>query len=316
MPNYTKNQEENERFALSSNEKKIAKSDLDKPETIMTGEGFICFKPYLDEKKPSMNKGEDPKMYEMAIAIPKTSKVGKQLHGYVTSLLKHHFKGQKKLQMPFKPGDDIVDDAIKSAELMIDDPDKLEEELDKIANTIGALRGHIFFNAKTKFDLNEDPEKPQCIDEKMRLLETSKVNGGDIVRIQICPYIYDVGANKGVAFGLRAVQRLAKGEFSSSGGGNAAGAFTAADTDDDEDDSAGAFAAPVEDAGIEDDVAAAEEETAAEAKAAEEARKEKNRKAREARAKRKAEKEAAEAAEAEEEEDEEPENLADGNLFG
>ena len=104
------------------------------------------------------------------------------------------------------------------------------------------MRGHIFLNAKTKYPLNEEGKDAQLIDHNLAELDPEKVFGGAIVRIQIAPYAYNQPGNKGIAFGLRAVQVLKKSDWSGNGGGNAAGNFGSATSQDETETAADAFA--------------------------------------------------------------------------
>ena len=230
MVNYTKKQDLRAKFSISHN----ADIDLaDKP-ILMTGEGFFCFQPWLGEKKP--NDEGNKSMYEVAFAMPKSCPAFKALHKLIVAITKETFGKERNVNYPLKCGTNYIEGLLANQDLST-------EEREKIEDTYGNLRDHVYFNAKSQFLLN-DPEKPerpdQLLDVALRPVDGKDVNGGDIARISIAPYLYRKKGNKGIALGLRACQILAKGSYSSSGSGDAAKAFTA-DEDQIEDDAAGAF---------------------------------------------------------------------------
>jgi hypothetical protein len=221
---YTTDQKLHQADALGFNKNADADSPL-----FMTAQGFICFKPYLAEKRPTQTGGEGS--YEIAVAFPADCPGIKDIMARTKTFLQSKFDGQRGIRKPFKKGDDYVASLLEDA----DNPDEMEEKY-------GKMRGHIFLNAKTKFPLNEEGRDPQLIDHNLAELNPEKVFGGAIVRIQIAPYAYNQPGNKGVAFGLRAVQVLKKSDWSGNGGGNAAGNFGSASSQDETETAADAFA--------------------------------------------------------------------------
>jgi len=319
--NYTAKQSVRAEFSITHNNAQ----DLTENPVLMTPEGFFCFRPWLGEKKKNDDGGKD--MFEVAFAMPKKCVAAKALYGKISEFLKAEFTTERGVVHPIKDGDKFIDG-------LKEEPNANKAEIE---DKYGDLRGHVYFNAKSMFPLN-DPEKPerpdQLLDVYLRPIDGKDVNGGDIARVSVAPYVYRKKGNKGVALDLRACQILAKGAYSGSGGGNAAAAFTA-DEPLLEDDAAGAFAGEEEvvetpdvNEGIEAimDVDDAEAEKAAlDAKLAADAEAEKKRLAAEKRkanklakeAKAKAEAEAAEAAEAaEDEEDEEDDADIGDSMFG
>jgi hypothetical protein len=251
MINYTKEQNENAKFALKLN----ANCDPDKP-ILMTGECFICFKPYLTEKRPKQDGSEG--MFEIAIAIPMDCPVGKSIIAYMGQFKLDKFGKTRGVRVPFKKGNDYIESMKEDAS---------PKEILEIDEKYGNLKDHFFFNAKTKFALNsDDPDKePQLIDEYGDALDTSKVYGGAVIRAQIAPFSYNVPGNKGVSFGLRAIQVLKKSEFGGDGGQDHSSAFGKKEKPAPEAGSAKNFSAPAEEE--EQDVAPAAKKPAPKKKA-------------------------------------------------
>lgn len=223
---YTDDLKAHQKDALEFNKN----ADKEKP-LLMTGQGFICFKPYLAEKRPAM-QGVGDGAYELAIAVPADCPVLKQIKDIVKTMAKEKFEGQRKIKIPFKDGNDYLDSILEDA---------TKEEVIEINERYGKMKDHVFFNAKTKYPLNEEGRDPQLIDHNLAELDPEKVFGGAIVRIQIAPYTFVRPGNKGVALGLRAVQVLKKSDWSGSTGGNAASNFGSAESQDDTESAADAF---------------------------------------------------------------------------
>lgn len=221
-------------------------ADSEKP-LFMTGQGFICFKPYLAEKRPAQNGGEGA--YEIAVAFPADCPAIKDIINRTKTFLQSKFEGQRNIRKPFKKGSDYVDSLLEDA---------TAEEAAQIEENYGKMRDHIFLNAKTKYPLNEENKDPQLIDHNLAALDPEKVFGSAIVRIQIAPYSYNQPGNKGVAFGLRAVQVLKKSDWSGNGGGNAASNFGSATSQDETETAADAFA-PSKEVKTEEEAPAKEE---------------------------------------------------------
>jgi len=83
-------------------------------------------------------------------------------------------------------------------------------------------QGHIYVNAKTKFQV------PLVDQKKQEILDQSEFYPGCYARAIVNAYAYNTAGNKGVAFGLMAVQKLAEGE--KLGGGAASVLFGVVDT--------------------------------------------------------------------------------------
>lgn len=226
---YTTDMKAHQEDALGFNKN----ADLNKP-LLMTGQGFVCFKPYLAEKRPPMNDGAGDGAYEIAVAFPEDCPAIKDIMSRTKTFLQENFEGERKIRKPFKKGDDYI-------ESLLEDVDSDEKE--EIESTYGKMRGHIYFTAKTKFPLNEEGSDPQLIDHNLAELDPEKIFGGDIVRLQIAPYAYRTAGNKGVAFGLRAVQRLKKSDWAfTAGGTDVASNFGSASSQDETESAADSFA--------------------------------------------------------------------------
>jgi len=70
----------------------------------------------------------------------------------------------------------------------------------------GHAAGAVFMNLKSK-------DRPGVVDAKVQtILDENEFYGGCYARATVRPYYYDNAGNKGVAFGLQNVQKLADGE--------------------------------------------------------------------------------------------------------
>lgn len=221
---YTTEIEDHREQAMSYNEK----TDQEKP-LFMTAQGFICFKPYLAEPKPK--KDGTPGNYEIGFATPANCPVIKDIIAKVKEFKRANFKNQRGIKMPFKLGTDYLNKLLE---------DTTKEEAEEIEERYGKMRDHVYFNLKTKFFLNEDPEKPQLIDHNKAALDPEKVFGGAIGRVILAPYAYVNPENKGISLGLRCFQQLKKSDFSSNWQ-NAAQAFGSATNQDPVESAADAF---------------------------------------------------------------------------
>ncbi len=202
MIEFTDKQLANSKFAANFN----SKFDFDnKYSELMTCEGFICFKPYIAEKREA-KKGDD--MYEMSIAIPADDPATIAMIKTISEFRVNKFGKKRGLKMPIKDGTKYVDKKLETTEEEGGD----QEELDKIEKNYGKLRGMKFFTAKTKFDLNQPGKKPQLLDWDLIPCEGADLEGSAIVRIKVCPYGFTNPENSGVSLGLRSIQLLQKGE--------------------------------------------------------------------------------------------------------
>lgn len=67
-------------------------------------------------------------------------------------------------------------------------------------------KGHIFVNAKSKY-------QPGVVDQNLKdIISPSDFYGGCYARATVTAYAYDTAGNKGVAFGLQNIQKMADGE--------------------------------------------------------------------------------------------------------
>ena len=231
MPNYTEDQTAHAAQALDLN----SKTDIGSNPIWMTGQGFICFKPYLDEPRKNVD-GTDGK-YEVAIAMPADCPVLKEIMGVAKDFKTLKFDKQRGIRMPFKKGNDYIESLLEDA---------TKEEAIEVKNTYGGLADHIYFTAKTKFPLNTEGRTPQLLDEYGDAMDASKVDGGAIVRIQVAPFDYNRTDGKGVTFGLRSMQVLKASDFSGGAGADTASAFGNKTKPVDKEDSAAAFTKPAE----------------------------------------------------------------------
>ena len=70
----------------------------------------------------------------------------------------------------------------------------------------GHEEGAIFMNLKTQ-------QKPGVVDQNVQpMLDESELYAGCVCRATVRPYYYDQAGNRGVAFGLQNVQKVADGE--------------------------------------------------------------------------------------------------------
>jgi len=245
MINYTEKHEHNAKFAVTKNANVDA---ADQYSLLMTGEGFVCFKPFLDEMKEN-RKGRDA--YEICVAFPEKCAALRDIMEKVKEFKNSEFQKKRGANLPFKKGSDYIDNKIEKLELEGADAD----EIAQVEQNYGAMRGHIFFSAKTYFSLSHEMDKktqqpmdkplvkPQLIDWNLRPCNGDAVNGKSIVRVQVHPYAYTNPENFGVALGLRSVQLLAKGEEYGGGSNDSAGAFESTGNEkEDEEDASASFA--------------------------------------------------------------------------
>lgn len=171
---------------------------------VYTPTGRLSF-PNLDEPKP-FEDGDDPK-FSCAILFPK----GTDLSALVKAVekCKKDFFGAtepKNFYDPIRDGDD--------------------EDKAKLAG----YKGHIFLNARTinqpAFALANATEIHPTGSEIRKMFY-----GGCWVRLKLQPYGYEKGKNRGVAFGLCAVQFIKDGPAFS--GQNDASGFEAVEIDED-----------------------------------------------------------------------------------
>ena len=87
--------------------------------------------------------------------------------------------------------------------------------------------GKVFINLKSN-------QKPGVVDESVDpIIDSSDLMAGDWVRVTYNAYAYDMKGNKGVAFGLNNVQRVAKGDALQGSRARAEDEFAALDEDED-----------------------------------------------------------------------------------
>lgn len=107
------------------------------------------------------------------------------------------------------------------------DPIGLIDPLDESKGRKPELIGHMFFNctSQNKPDVfGKEKDEFATSGHGYKALGKSEIKSGDYARVQVAAYGFDVDVNKGVAFGLRAIQKTRDGE-ALGGGGVDYGAF-------------------------------------------------------------------------------------------
>ena len=198
---------------MSISQPKSKAKAVDNPMKKTTGKFRVSF-PNLFE--PSAMEGGTPK-YGVTMLFPKGADLSGLEAAYdaaVADGTERLWKNKtpKQLRNPFRDGD----------------------EEDGYCDRDG-YPGHIFIRASSKSPVGivhkeKDPEtgKPRVIDDP------AEVYAGCFARATVVAYAYDTAGNKGIAFGLQNVQKLADGD-SFSGRKSAEDDF-ADDLDDEEDD--------------------------------------------------------------------------------
>lgn len=167
--------------------------------------------------KPVVDANGDPVMqYSVAVLIPKTS-TG------TLDLVDECMRAAAKAKF----GDKVPATWRKGLRDGDTDPAALIDPLDEKKGRKPELIGHFWFNATTqqKPDVfGREKDEFATSGHGFKTLGKNEIKSGDYARVQVAAYGFDVTANKGVAFGLRAIQKLRDGE-ALGGGGVDYGAF-------------------------------------------------------------------------------------------
>lgn len=84
--------------------------------------------------------------------------------------------------------------------------DQGEKELDDGSMPVGYEKGAIFMTLKSS-------QKPGIVDKDVQpILDENEIYAGCYLKASVRPYYYDQAGNKGVAFGLQNIQKVADGE--------------------------------------------------------------------------------------------------------
>lgn len=150
-----------------------------KREAMVTPEGMLLF-PALFE--PRAFEGSDKETYSCVLVFSKDTDLT-ALNAAVRAAFQAKFpKGASGARNPLRDGDEKVEDWGE-------------------------------FMAGTKYIRCSSQFQPKVVDRrKQEILDESKVWSGCYARAVVAPYGYDKMGNKGVAFGLDAVQILREGE--------------------------------------------------------------------------------------------------------
>jgi hypothetical protein len=177
-----------------------------KQRALITPPGIASYA-FVWKPQPSMTAGQEPK-YALTLVVSKKADLTPLRKACETAAVKKF--GDKalkliklgKIKLPFRDGDE-------------------EREDDDL------YAGKVFFAAKSN-------QQPRVVDENLKsITDQFEFYSGCKCRISVWPYGYDVNGNKGVAFSLNNVQKLADGERLS---GRQAPEDEFGDSDDDEDD--------------------------------------------------------------------------------
>lgn len=157
----------------------------DKPKALITPKGIASYA-WVWKPQPSMTAGQEPK-YAITLVVPKKTDLTKLKEAVVQAAIRKFGASADKMiklgkiKLPFRDGDEERPD------------DDLYE-------------GKIFFAAKSN-------QAPAIVDAtRERILDQTEFYSGCECRLSVWPYGYDVNGNKGVAFGLNNIQKLADGE--------------------------------------------------------------------------------------------------------
>lgn len=183
--------------------KQVKKS---KQKALITPPGIASYA-FVWKPQPSMTAGQEPKFGLTLVVSKKADLTPLKDACNAAAVKKFGDKALKlikigKIKLPFRDGDE-------------------EREDDDL------YTGKIFFAAKSN-------QQPRVVDEDLQpITDQFEFYSGCKCRISVWPYGYDVNGNKGVAFSLNNVQKLADGERLS---GRQAPEDEFGDSDDDEDE--------------------------------------------------------------------------------
>lgn len=222
---YSEQQKQNDKLAMKFN----TNLDMtDKYAKILTGEGFVCFKPGLTEKDEKGN-------YKLPVAFPEGSEIYKQIKKLVDEYRQHVYGDARKLKMPLKSGKKYLENKIE----VLEEDGADDEEIQKFKDNYGHLAGCWYINMSTKFELNDPTGKrsPNLLGPNLAPIDADEIEGTDIVRVKFSLFTFDKGKNKGVALGLRACQLIKKGSWEGGSDSDNTEGFEAAPIKDGEDES-------------------------------------------------------------------------------
>lgn len=234
--NYTEHQAANDKIAVKFNS---AVDVTGKYAKLLSGEGFVCFKPCIEEVDKKGN-------YKLAVAFPEGTEFFNQIKEFVATVKKDFF-GDKRgsFKMPLKSGKKYIADKVSS----LTDEGADDEEIDDFKANYGHLSGSWFINLTTKFPLNDPTpntkRKPTLLGPNMAPIDASEIEGTDIVRIKFVIFAWDGDDGRGVSMGLRACQLLKKGSWEGGDGGDSTDGFESVPLADGEEESTGGLE-PVE----------------------------------------------------------------------
>ncbi len=140
--------------------------------------------------------GQGEAKYDCVLLFPKTTDLT-ALRAAADEAIKAKWPGKRpaNLRDPFRDGD--------------------SKELDGYA-------GHVYLRVRSK-------QKPGVVDASVQpILEPGEIYAGAYVRASVNAYAYETNGNRGVAFGLQNIQKLADGERFGGGGSKAEDDFEAA----------------------------------------------------------------------------------------
>lgn len=156
-----------------------------KQRALITPPGIASYA-FVWKPQPSMTAGQEPK-FALTLVVSKKADLSELRKACEAAAIKKF--GDKalrliklgKVSLPFRDGDE----------------DREDDDL---------YTGKIFFAAKSS-------QQPRVVDEDLQpITDQFEFYSGCKCRISVWPYGYDVNGNKGVAFGLNNVQKLADGE--------------------------------------------------------------------------------------------------------
>lgn len=139
--------------------------------------------------KPQMNKLSGKEEYSVTALFPKNADLT-ELKKAVQAVLEEEFgadkaKWPKTMRTPFRDQAERAKEGVLPA---------------------GHEEGAIFINLKSK-------QRPGVVDENVQdILDPSQFYAGCWARASVRPYYYDQAGNKGVAFGLQNIQKIADGD--------------------------------------------------------------------------------------------------------
>lgn len=226
--NYTDQYDTNVKMAVNFN-KDVNPSE--KYGMLLSAEGFICFKPGLDEPN------KDGK-YTLAVAFPEGSAFHKQLQEKIKEVSLAAFGDKpRKVRKALKSGTKYFEARL---ETLIDEGAD-EEEIQKFKDNNKHLKGCFYINTWTKFPLNSDEPKRKgkesLLGPNMAPIDADELDGTDVVRIKFLLWSYDREDGRGITVCLNACQKLADGSYDGSGGGDSTNGFEAVPVKDGEDES-------------------------------------------------------------------------------